>query len=223
MKKLLNLIALLFLIPLFLFSLDFVPVCENPRHVLLNRNGYDNCFDVPLRVSHFVTYRLTRQMVEVSTEGRHSFRRDSDIPNSLRTEDYTRSGYDRGHLVPAGDMSSNAETARDAGLRTNIVPQFPNFNRYGLWRERERHTQELAKQHGEIIVVSGPLYISEIEGFIIPVPSHYFRMIIFRDEHGEINYTAYIFPHTNDSHRNIHDYRVPFEEAKRLIEKEERR
>jgi len=208
---------LAFVIPLLLFTLEFTPICDNPDHQLLHRNGYDNCFDVPNRISHFVTYRLTRDMVEISSEGRHSFRRDEEVPNSLRSEDYTRSGYDRGHLVPASDMSSNVEMARDAGLMTNIVPQYPNFNRYGLWRESERYAQSLARQYGEVIVVSGPLYMYIISGFVIPVPSHYFKMLVYEDENKETVYLAYIFPHSNSSNRNIRDYIVPFDEVKNLI------
>ena len=217
MKKLINVFMLMFVIPFVIFSLEFTPVCNDPTHQFLRRNGYDNCFDVPRRISHFVTYTLTRNMVEVSTESRHPFRRDTEVPGSLVTQNYTNSGFDRGHLVPASDMNSNPESARDAGLMTNIVPQFPNFNRHGLWRESERLAQSLARQHEKVIIVAGPLFMYYIEGFIIPVPSHYFKMFVFNNENGETVYLSYVFPHTNESGRNIEDYKVPFDEVKLLV------
>ena len=218
MKKMINAIVIFFLIPLAAFTLDYTFVCHDPTHQFLQRNGYDNCFDTPRRISHFVTYRLTSTMVENNTESRQSFRRDSEVPESLLSQNYTHSGFDRGHLAPASDMHSNPENARDAGLMTNIVPQFPSFNRHGLWRESERLAQDLAVAHGEVIIAAGPLFMDYIEGFIIPVPSHYFKMFIFKDENEEIIYLAYIFPHTNESNRNIHDYIFPFEEVKTLAE-----
>jgi endonuclease G len=206
------------ILPLALVALDSRPLCtdDTGTHLHLVRNGYENCFDVPVRVSHFVVYRLTTNMVENNSAGRDTFRRDMEVPTSLLHADYTHSGFDRGHLVPASDMSSNAESARDAGLMTNIMPQFPNFNRFGLWRESERFGQRLAREHGEVIIIAGPLYIGVIEGFIVPIPTHFFRIFIYEDENNETVHLAYIFPHTNDSHRNINDFRFPLYEVERL-------
>jgi endonuclease G len=155
-------------------------------------------------------------MVNTRVAPRENYKKDFDIPNSLQYADFTNTNFDRGHLVPASDMNSNKYYAKDAALITNIVPQFPRFNRYGLWRESERYGQELAKKYGEIIVIAGPLYKDEnIRGFVIQVPSHYFKIFVYEVDGAKL-YLAYVFPHSNDNNRNIQNYRKPLEEVKRL-------
>lgn len=51
-------------------------------------------------------------------------------------EDYTRSGYDRGHMVPAADRSSDISSMKSTFIMTNVCPQVPSLNR-GAWKRLE--------------------------------------------------------------------------------------
>lgn len=98
--------------------------------------------------------------------------------NRSELEDYRRSGYDRGHMAPAADMASIKAQDQSFSL-ANMVPQLPELNR-GLWSRIEGTTRRLARQYGEVYVVTGPAFIgknlSRLNGRVI-VPSHVFKAV----------------------------------------------
>lgn len=75
--------------------------------------------------------------------------------------DYWHSGYDRGHMIPAGDMRNKSQKAMDETfyLLQNIVPQDSRNNR-GYWRRLEHFVRALPKEYKQVHVVSGPLYLA---------------------------------------------------------------
>jgi endonuclease G len=208
-------ILVLFLLAVKLFSLefgDFLPKCD--EHLLLTRPGYVNCYDEDLRASHWVYWLLTADMVNSNTTDRGGFIQDKETKAPrIVTGDYTNSGYDRGHLVLADDMDDDPARVTAAGLMTNVLPQFPKFNRYGTWRKSETYGQALAKYYGSVVIIAGPLFRSTIDYVSakrIPVPSHYFKIFWF-----DTGVEAYVFPHEDSSESDITPYRV---EAQSLYE-----
>ena len=53
---------------------------------------------------------------------------DDGVYSSAKTSDYTNSGFDRGHLVPAADMKMDFTSVKEAAYMSNISPQKPKFN-----------------------------------------------------------------------------------------------
>ena len=72
------------------------------------------------------------------------------------TSDYTRSGYDRGHLAPAGDFNLTTEEKQETFYLSNISPQVPDFNR-GIWNDLEQKFRQWAQRDGQLYVVTGPV------------------------------------------------------------------
>jgi endonuclease G len=70
--------------------------------------------------------------------------------------DYARSGYDRGHMTPSGDMPGTQAQQQSFSL-VNIVPQTPQLNR-GPWEGIESAVRRLAEDRGELYVVTGPAF-----------------------------------------------------------------
>jgi endonuclease G len=68
--------------------------------------------------------------------------------------DYTNSGFDRGHLAPAGDMKWSETAMDESFLMSNISPQKPAFNR-GIWKKLEEKIRSWAIENDSIIVVTG--------------------------------------------------------------------
>jgi endonuclease G, mitochondrial len=105
---------------------------------------------------------------------------DPHIPAAGRAElsHYAHSGYDRGHVAPSADMP-DAQSQQECFSLGNMVPQLPEINR-GVWEKVERSVRKMAKERGEIYVVSGPLFLgSNIQrmGGAVMVPTHTFKAI----------------------------------------------
>ena len=85
------------------------------------------------------------------------FRPDPAVPTGSATpQDYTRSGYDRGHLAPAADMSFSVKTMSESFYMSNMSPQAPQFNR-GIWSKLEKQVRHFATKEKRIVVVTGPI------------------------------------------------------------------
>ena len=105
---------------------------------------------------------------------------DPNIPASERAElrHYARSGYDRGHVAPNGDMFDQ-ESQQECFSLANMIPQEPSVNR-GICEGVESATRKLTNDRGELFVVTGPIYsgnnIQQIGGAVM-VPTQVFKAI----------------------------------------------
>jgi endonuclease G len=114
------------------------------------------------------------------TDRVNAFHAEALLPVSDRSElsDYSKSGYDRGHLAPSGDMPDPASQNESFSL-SNMIPQDPDNNR-GLWEGVESATRSLAMRQGELYVVTGPIFhgtdIKALRGRVL-VPTHIFKAV----------------------------------------------
>lgn len=105
---------------------------------------------------------------------------DPNLPSSERAElhHYARSGFDRGHVAPSGDMPT-PESQQECFTLANMIPQEPSVNR-GVWEGIESATRTLAKNRGELYIVTGPIYsgsnIQRIGGAVM-VPTQTFKAV----------------------------------------------
>ena len=76
--------------------------------------------------------------------------------DQARLEDYRRSGFDRGHMAPSGDMP-DAQSQQQTFSLADMVPQTPELNR-GVWAGIEMAVRHLAQRRGELFVVTGPAF-----------------------------------------------------------------
>lgn len=125
-----------------------------------------------LKRSSLVAARNIRRVDNFHAEERLS----ADERAELR--DYSRSGFDRGHMAPSADMPTRNAQAESFSL-ANIIPQDPNNNR-NLWEGIEAAVRAFAKKTGELYVITGPLYlgsrIKQLNGRLL-VPTHIFKIV----------------------------------------------
>jgi endonuclease G, mitochondrial len=125
---------------------------------------------------------LTRDQVETAGQlkRRNAFHHESRLPAEDRAElaDYARSGYDRGHMSPSGDMST-PKAQRQSFSLANMIPQHPCNNEV-LWEGIESAVRDVAFAEGEIYVVTGPIYEGTDIPFLngrIAVPSRIYKAV----------------------------------------------
>lgn len=126
---------------------------------------------------HLTRERLAaaREMTRVNT-----FHAETRLPTGERAElaDYVRSGYDRGHMSPSADMP-DAQAQSESFSLSNMVPQNAENNRH-LWAGIESSVRTLAKQRGELYVITGPLFkgktITQV-GDRVMVPTQLYKIV----------------------------------------------
>jgi len=107
------------------------------------------------------------------------FHPEGQLPRGQRAElaDYSRSGFDRGHLAPNADMPDR-RTQRESFSLANMVPQDRDHNRH-IWAPIEGAVRNMAKKEGSLYVITGPAFLGanlKKVGNVI-VPSHMYKVV----------------------------------------------
>ena len=149
---------------------------------IVEREGYALGYIEKHEQPAWVQYIMTAEEVSLrAAKRRNNFRPDPEIPTGSATpQDYSRSGYDRGHLAPAADMSFSVQTMSESFYMSNMSPQTPQFNR-GVWSRLEKQVRHFATKEKRIVVVTGPILPSEKTITIgtnrVTVPEYYYKVI----------------------------------------------
>jgi len=150
--------------------------------------GYSDLRMNPL----WATYWLQELTAE---QKRQSYKRPGQFSEDWRTiwrvshQDYTRSGYDRGHLAPNYAISrlygKRAQT--ETFLMTNIVPQKPNLNRKVWQRLEEAAVDHFTGRFARIAVITGPVFDEETERLDswVEVPDAFYKIFVGLNRKGE--------------------------------------
>ena len=139
-------------------------------------------YSEPHEQAEWVAYELTPHEVSVNVEREGNFRKDPLVTTGSATlEDYRRSGFDRGHLAPVGDLNFNQEAMEESFYLSNISPQRRAFNG-GIWSSLENRVRSWAAEKDGIFVVTGPVLGGPVEESIGPeqvtVPKYFYKVLL---------------------------------------------
>ena len=109
----------------------------------------------------------------------NAFHPEPRLPRSQRAEldDYARSGFDRGHMAPNGDMPDR-QTQRESFTLANMVPQDGDHNRH-IWAPIEGAVRKMAKKEGQLYVITGPAFLGANLRKVgnVLVPTHLYKVV----------------------------------------------
>ncbi|CAG8533017.1 11962_t:CDS:2 [Ambispora leptoticha] len=208
-----------------------------PINDTLYRTAYISSYNRQLRNPNWVAEHITNESL---TQGdgvertKSTFREDFNIPEKFRAtlKDYFRSGYDRGHLVPAADVKFSQEAMDETFFLTNISPQVGDgFNR-DYWSHLEEFCRRLVRNEGfkDVYVFSGPLYLPKQEddgkwyvkyevigqGHNVAVPNHFFKVILATKDNQKYALGAFILPNRPiPNHVPLQRHEVPLDVIER--------
>jgi endonuclease G len=193
-------------------------------------------YDRERRNPAWVAEHITPESLATSNGDRkHSvFVEDITIPEMFRAKlkDYFRSGYDRGHQVPAADAKWSQEAMDSTFALSNMCPQVGDgFNR-DYWAHFEDFCRRLTKSYPSVRVVTGPLYLPKREADgkwrvsyevignppNVAVPTHFYKVIFAEDGTlgGKVALGAFVLPNAViPNHKPLTDFEVPVEAVER--------
>lgn len=192
--------------------------------LVCNDSGrYCLLYDSVYVATRWVAYTLAKQDISGVVGRSSSFSRDAQLVARFgvvaSNADYSKSGFDRGHLLPSGDRTSSSGANKATFLLSNCAPQTPALNR-GPWRELEEQIRrEITGGADTIYIVVGPVALKDsdkrIGGAGVTVPEAFFKAIVIL-KNGEWSGMAYVMPNLTDGLRRVTDYRVTIDSAEAL-------
>jgi endonuclease G, mitochondrial len=185
--------------------------CPHSQLVLLGENLL-TVYDQRMRNASYVVERLQKcsekcalpNELERNDRQKCKFCEDARVPEMFRAllVDYWQSGFDRGHLAPAGNFraelgNAGQESMCSSFVLSNIAPQVGNgFNRH-YWARFEKMARDVAERFDQVYIVTGPLYVPELDEATgkwcvryevignggdgppnVAVPTHFFKIIV---------------------------------------------
>lgn len=156
------------------------------RECLLFKSQFIISYDVVKLCPYYVCWSLTPERAYGKVQRADNFHGDPVMNDRTRVEtfDYNGSGYDRGHMCPAGDNKNTTKAMDESFYMTNICPQNHNLNT-GLWNDLEMQCRSWAKNYGTIYICCGPIFdnnspktIGQRKNLKIAVPDRFFKVVL---------------------------------------------
>ena len=161
---------------------------EKRQEQVIKHEGYTVSYNSEYRIANWVAYELTAtEAKSKKTERSNKFVSDPQVKGATAmNEDYTRSGYDRGHLAPAGDMKWSVKAMRESFYLSNICPQKPKLNR-GIWKDLEEQCRLWALDNGSLLIVTGPVITGDMKRLgknKVAIPKSFYKVLCYYTEKG---------------------------------------
>lgn len=190
----------------------------NPIKVLYNE-GYVSGYDEDRGVPAWVAYRVFNKDEYYSNPRRTRFLIDSRSDSRISHDDYTNSGYDRGHMAPNYAIVSRfgADAQRETYYMTNIIPQTPQLNQQWWQRLEALIARDYSDAHQEVWVIVGPVF-KDTRYWLndkVKVPSHNFKIVITEID-GEFNMKAFLVHQEVEGSEPHEPYLTTVRELERL-------
>ncbi len=158
---------------------------------------YALCYDEAHEQARWTVYVLSGANLKRGHWRRtQDFRPDPFVSTgSAQLSDYRRSGYDRGHLVPAGDFKWDSLGMSETFYLSNTSPQLHGFNA-GIWEALERAVRGWAKQKGRLVVYTGPVLRPNQKRIAgrVTVPDSFYKVLYWMSS-SRVEALGFLVPH----------------------------
>lgn len=185
-----------------------LPSYSNEEDVI-EYSGFTTSYNHETLIPNWVAYELTAEELKpVYTSQSSTFSMDFDVKGRQASrEDYSHSGWDKGHMAPKADMRWSEKSYWESHYFTNICPQNHELNA-GDWNTLEIRVRAWARKFGRVFVICGPIVGENTNGTIgkkgVLVPDAFFKAILvpYND-----NFTAIAFIMSNNGqHHKLSEY-----------------
>ncbi len=158
-----------------------VAIPDETTEIKLKYEGFDISFNPAHHEPNYASWELTADKANGTMRRESKFAADPDVFGCPTLDDYRNSGFDRGHMAPAGDMKWSRQAMKDSHLLTNMCPQDHALNG-GRWSTLENKCRDWARRDSLLIIICGPVLTDRMPLTIgeskISVPERFFKVIL---------------------------------------------
>lgn len=163
-------------------SKDFLP--SSTTGVIVQHHYFTLSYSEKHEQAEWVAYNLDKKQLTYEDRKRPYFIEDPKVKTkSADWKNYRGSGYDRGHLCPAGDRRFSEYAYNETFYTSNISPQNQEFNA-GIWNDLEKQVRYWCKKYGAITVITGGVLednLMSIGAEDVSVPNYFYKIIARKD------------------------------------------
>ncbi|MGJ8746107.1 DNA/RNA non-specific endonuclease [Polaribacter sp.] len=164
---------------------------------IVHHQNYSLSYSEKHEQAEWVAYELKASHLSSTNYKRPYFEIDKAVKTkAAHWRNYKKSGYDKGHLCPAGDRRFSKSAHNETFLTSNISPQEHKFNA-GVWNRLEQKVRYWAKKNDGIFVITGGVLennLNTIGSEEVAVPNQFYKVIIDKTN-GTIKMLAFLMPH----------------------------
>ncbi len=162
-------------------SLEYVITNPELPEEIIYYTGMTVSYNRRAHVPNWVAWELTREETLGEEPRAQNFVTDENVDGCADPWDYSYSGYDRGHMAPAGDMKWSPTAMRESFYMTNVCPQVKKLNT-GTWKRLETKCRTWAQVDSAIYIICGPILTDTLTETIgdshVIVPKRFFKVIL---------------------------------------------
>ncbi|MBO3461220.1 DNA/RNA non-specific endonuclease [Aetokthonos hydrillicola Thurmond2011] len=158
---------------------------SNPDNYLMIKPQYALSYNRSKGTANWVSWELNSSWLG-GVDRQNNFRPDDTLPagwERVMPSVYSRSGYDKGHIVPSGDRTSSAQDNSQTFLMTNMMPQTPDNNRH-TWEGLEVYCRQLARQGKELYIIAGTYGSQGTLKGQVTIPQSTWKVVVVLDYPG---------------------------------------
>lgn len=184
---------------------------------IIHHDGYSLSYSERHEQAEWVAYELKKSHVSRTNFKRPYFEVDRAVKTkAAHWRNYKKSGYDKGHLCPAGDRKYSKAAHDETFLTSNISPQKHAFNA-GVWNRLEQKVRYWAGKYNGVYVVSGGVLkgsMKTIGDEKVAVPNQFYKVLIDNNS-GTPKVLGFLMDH-KDSNKPLYKFVVSIDKIEAL-------
>ena len=202
-------------------DLEMPAEIKGGREAIFMKTQFTVSYNSKTRCPNYVCWHLSSDRTLGNMQRTDEFVADPTLSGNIQVQsfDYSGSGYDRGHMCPAGDNKNSSQAMNESFFMTNICPQNHDLNK-GDWNDLEQLCREWARDYGDLYICCGPIFDSDNPKTIgrrkkvqIAVPDRFFKVVLFMGKQPRA--IGFIFPNDGKS-RPLRSYAVSVDKVERV-------
>lgn len=184
---------------------------------IIHHVTYSLSYNESYEQAEWVAYELKKEHLSNTIFDRPYFEIDEAVKTGAASwKNYKNSGYDRGHLCPAGDRRYSRKAHDETFLTSNISPQKHDFNS-GIWNTLEQKVRYWASKYDGVFVVTGGVLTANVKTIgteQVAVPNQFYKVVLDYNS-GKPKVIAFLLPHEN-TNAPLYDFVVSVDEVELL-------